>query len=98
MLKENENLRFQSDCVTMWMWGKNILFKRASFKPDEDDKVSVFQSNPKQLKSEAENQTMIKSCENVEYLIVLLRRVVHSATGPMVIENSINSVTNICVR
>ena len=50
------------------------------------------------VKSEAENRTMIKSCQNVEYFIVLLRRVVHSETGPMVIENNVNSVANICLR
>ena len=50
------------------------------------------------VKSEAENRTMIKSCMNVEYFIVILRRHVHCETGTMILENNVNSTLNIRIR
>jgi hypothetical protein len=50
------------------------------------------------VKCGAENRSMIKSCEDVEFLIVILRRVVQGEEGPMIIQDSLNSTYNICLR
>jgi hypothetical protein len=47
---------------------------------------------------EAENRSMIKSCEASNFLIVMLRRVVQGEEGPEIVQNRVNSIDNICIR
>ena len=49
-------------------------------------------------KSEAENRAMIKSCKDVTFLIVILRRVVQGEAGPFIVEDRVSSCDNICIR
>ena len=50
------------------------------------------------VKSEAANRSMIKSCQDTEFLIVILRRVILGEAGPMIVQNSVNSTYNICIK
>ena len=43
------------------------------------------------VKYGAENRSMMKSCQDVEFLIVILRRVVQGDAGPLIIQNTVNS-------
>ena len=46
----------------------------------------------------AENRSVIKSCPDIEFLIVILRRVVQGEAGTMIVQNAVNSTYNICIR
>ena len=43
----------------------------------------------------AENRSVIKSCPDIEFLIVILRRVVQGEAGTMIVQNTVNSIYNI---
>ena len=46
----------------------------------------------------AVNRMMVKSCKDTEILIVILRRVIQDATGPILLQNSTESTSNINLR
>ena len=50
------------------------------------------------VKSGAENRSMIKSCQDTNFILVILRRVIQGEAGPELLQNSITATDNICIR
>ena len=50
------------------------------------------------VRCEAENRSMIKSCKDMNFLIVILRRVVQREAGPVIVKNRVYSCDNICIK
>ena len=51
-----------------------------------------------QMKHGAENRSMIKSCKETDFIIIMLRRVIQDESGPIIVQRSTHSIFNIFVR
>ena len=50
------------------------------------------------IKNRAENRSMIKSCKETQFLIVILRRIIHGAAGPILVQSKVDSTEKLQIR